>query len=69
MGILFDLGRDFSVDHDLLEFVSPRPDVIHEDLVGSHLVLDWGLGVVSLFQLDALAKFVHRDDPQVGLER
>ena len=68
MGILLNLGWDFTVDHDLFQLVPPRPDVIHQNLVRSHLVLDRSLGVVSLLQLDALTELVHRHDPQIGLK-
>lgn len=44
------------------------PDIVHEDLVGRHLVLDGGLVEVDLLQLDPLAEVADAGDPESGLE-
>lgn len=47
---MYSLSSHMSTDDgtDLVQFVPPRPYVVHEDLVGRQLVLDRGLGVVCL---------------------
>lgn len=57
-------------DHDFAQFVAFGPDVVHEHLIGSELVLD-GQGVVlallHLLQLDSFTQVPHHLNPESSL--
>lgn len=60
----------FGTDHDFAQFVAFGPDVIHEHLVGSELVLDGQrvvLTLLHLFQFDTFTQVPHHLNPASGL--
>lgn len=60
----------FGTDHDFAQFVAFGPDVIHEHLVGSELVLDGQrvvLTLLYLLQLDSFTQVPHHLNPASSL--
>lgn len=57
-------------DHDFAQFVSFGPDVVHEHLIGSELVLDGQrvvLPLLHLLQLDSITQVPHHLNPESSL--
>ncbi len=68
MCVLFHLGREIAVDHDFVQLVPTRPDVVHKNLVRGEGIFNGRLCEVGLFQLDSVSQLVHRLNPQVSLK-
>lgn len=69
-GINFYVCSNSDTDHDFAQFVSFGPDVVHEHLVGSELVLDGQrvvLTLLHLLQLDSFTKVPHHLNPESSL--
>jgi hypothetical protein len=63
MGVLLDSRRYAAIHSDLFQFISPRPDIVHEDLVRCHLVFDGISGVADFFELDPSPQLAQNLDP------
>ena len=68
VGILLDGVRDVGLRH-LVERVPPRPDVVHEDLVGRQLELDGRARVVHLLELHAVPQLPDHLPPEPRLQQ
>lgn len=59
-----------ATDHDFTQFVAFGPDVVHQHLIGSELVLDWQrvvLALLHLLQLDFFTQVSHHLNPASSL--
>lgn len=63
VSIFLDLVRNVSVHHHFVQFVPPRPDIVHEDFIRSQFEFDRRPVVVDLLQFHSVPQFPYHLNP------